>query len=829
MDLNQLKLTKNEWENTEIPVSANEMEILKLIVAGYHNVNHVYNTNTSLLNFLKLEPKDIIFEETYKQYFKADIDRLQIKYNIDLQELNEPIKLQKLTSIEKLKLENLSKTLNNVGMKIFEYFLLYNCELILKSQAKGKIDKVNKIYYTIYHLLNLRITNINPKVKKFTEHILSMFANNISLESLIKQSKDLIERNNELNSYRDIHLYEHQKRLFTIIKNPNPKLVLYIAPTGMGKTISPIGLSENNKVIFVCAARHVGLALAKAAISVGRKIAFAFGCKDPTDIRLNNFAAASYIKHELRDEDDKRSCICRNPKCIKQGQDIKYKDGSKRVDHSDGSNVQIMICDIKSYISAMNYMIAFNKDEDGATRYDNMILYWDEPTITMDYEEHECHKFIKENWNSNVIPNIVLSSATLPKENEIIETIGDFRSKFENSYVHSIVSHDCNKSIPILDENNFVQLPHLTYSDYNEFKICVDHCNNYTTLLRYFDLEKVTEFILYANRELNIANELKMEIAFENLVDLNMNNLKMNYLKILNNLTEEEWNLIKEADLFNYKPRYTSCVHFGTKDAHTLVDGPTIFLANDVEKIGKFILQSNKIPQQVLTDMIAVLEHNNSIIEMLTKKQKNFEDSLGSEIEKDHKMSSDVRLTDEQRNLKREIDNLEHMVKTISLSEVFVPNKLSHLRKWTLKENVTNEFTSDVTQQEVEKILLLDVENNWKILLLMGIGVFTTHKNNDYIEIMKQLASNQKLFMIIASSDYIYGTNYQFCHGYIGKDLQEMSQEKAIQAMGRIGRNQIDKDYSIRFRFDGLIHKILKPEEDKIEVRNMNNLFNSDL
>ena len=34
---------------------------------------------------------------------------------------------------------------------------------------------------------------------------------------------------------------------------------------------------------------------------------------------------------------------------------------------------------------------------------------------------------------------------------------------------------------------------------------------------------------------------------------------------------------------------------------------------------------------------------------------------------------------------------------------------------------------------------------------------------------MKRLADEQKLYLIIASSDYIYGTNYQFCHGYLSK------------------------------------------------------------
>ena len=86
---------------------------------------------------------------------------------------------------------------------------------------------------------------------------------------------------------------------------------------------------------------------------------------------------------------------------------------------------------------------------------------------------------------------------------------------------------------------------------------------------------------------------------------------------------------------------------------------------------------------------------------------------------------------------------------------------------------------------------------------------------------MKSLAQEQKLYLIIATSDYIYGTNYQFCHGYISKDLHYMSQEKCIQAMGRVGRNKLQHDYSIRFRSDTLISTLFKPSDYKPEVLNM--------
>ena len=120
--------------------------------------------------------------------------------------------------------------------------------------------------------------------------------------------------------------------------------------------------------------------------------------------------------------------------------------------------------------------------------------------------------------------------------------------------------------------------------------------------------------------------------------------------------------------------------------------------------------------------------------------------------------------------------------------------------------------------------MLHDVENSWKVLLLMGIGVFTNHESIAYTEIMKNLADQQKLYMIIASSDYIYGTNYQFCHGYLSKDMN-LTQEKIIQAMGRIGRNKIQQEYSVRFRDDEQLRVLFSSCADKPEIKNMNRLF----
>ena len=96
-----------------------------------------------------------------------------------------------------------------------------------------------------------------------------------------------------------------------------------------------------------------------------------------------------------------------------------------------------------------------------------------------------------------------------------------------------------------------------------------------------------------------------------------------------------------------------------------------------------------------------------------------------------------------------------------------------------------------------------------------------------YMEIMKRLAYQQRLFLILASSDYIYGTNYQFCHGFIGKDLNNMTQQKTIQAMGRIGRNQMQQEYTIRFRDDAMLTQLFQAPTVNPEADVMSRLFSS--
>ena len=337
----------------------------------------------------------------------------------------------------------------------------------------------------------------------------------------------------------------------------------------------------------------------------------------------------------------------------------------------------------------MYYMLSFNSPS-------SLITYWDEPTITLDYPEHPFHAIIKENWSSNLIPNMVLSSATLPKLHELTDTVNDFTMRFSasNSTVYNIVSHDCKKTIPIIDKNGNVILPHFLSEDYDEMKLIVEHCENYLTLLRYFDLKEVVRFISFIQKGDYVSTRHSISRNFASIDDIDMKNIKLYYLKLLKNIISGTWSSIyltlKNTREKRIVPNETidskgirkirsigpgimtttashdSCstkyageslsriasaapapvpiretssgncgIFVTTKDAYTLTDGPTIFLSNDVEKIAKFCIQQANIPAKVMSDIMEKIEFNNRINDKISVLEKDLEDHDASKAKEE--------------------------------------------------------------------------------------------------------------------------------------------------------------------------------------------------
>lgn len=890
MDLTQSKLTRAEWDSIEIPVSDSERKILNLIMTGYNNVNVRENENLSMLQILRIAPSPDMHSYFYREYFDkeisgifqtqntgkktkttttttdngtsaaiaTEIENALAQWRRQEETLLTPAKQMK--KADAIRVQNMASSVQTHKNNIYEYILLDLCKNViisLASQGNRTCDNCGFDLYTLIHIRKNSIPNVNTHVAHFVEWTICMGTQHTNIAAIFGQAHHFIEKNKYILKYQDNTLYSHQKQLFSVFKNGGdtafhhtiPKLVLYSAPTGTGKTMSPLGLASEYKIIFVCVARHVGLALAKSAISLGRKVAFAFGCETASDIRLHYFSAADYTVN-------------------------KRSGGIGKVDNSNGIHVEIMICDVKSYITAMHYMLAFNTES-------QIITYWDEPTITLDYPDHPLHETIQQNWSMNRISKMVLSCATLPKESEIEDVIIDFRMKFENAEIHNITSFDCKKTISLLNKDGYCALPHLLFREHSEVLRCVSHIYENKNLMRYLDLEEIVKFLQYVNANAYIQTPYTIDTYFESIEAITMDSIKNLYLETLKRISSEAWPIIYvhsvshsvekfrdlssasyalrkiksasgssatasasaasvqahtpisrlNSDQTSSLPKQPSNPAKGilitTSDAHTLTDGPTIFLAEDVEKIGKFCVQQSKIPDSVFSSIMQKIEENEVIQKKIERGEQELEDimaSKGIDETKDKKMERTAAQDPRVKQMNIALDNLRESIRVVRLDAKYVPNTKPHQNVW-ISEIVENAFVSEIDDITVKRIMSLNVDNGIKLLLLLGIGTFTNEPNPQYMEIMKDLATQQKLYVVIAQSDYIYGTNYQFCHGFISKDLANMTQQKTIQAMGRIGRNNIQQTYTIRFRDDALLTRLFMPMEENMEAINMCRLF----
>jgi len=896
--LQQKKLTKSEWNSIEKPVSPQEKRILELIRDGYNDVNLRLNYTQTMFSFTKLERTPEIEYYLYDKYFYPPIKSMVSKYGSIGKTLasfkTDGKKLKKLRSIESLRIQNIDTTIQINMPKIYEFILMDYCEKVCKCIYKGSKDYLFELYTLVQWKKNTIATM--KEIQRFVDMVIEVGKSKTSISMILSQSAKLIEKNENLFKYEDLQLFKHQKDLYThcrmkLDKNGEtiptpPKLILYIAPTGTGKTLSPIGLSSQYKVIFVCVARHIGLALAKSAISIEKKVAFAFGCTTADDIRLHYYAATDYTIN-------------------------KRSGGIGKVDNSKGENVEIMICDVQSYLCSMYYMMSFNEPS-------KIITYWDEPTISMDYETHPLHEIIHRNWVENQIPNIVLSCATLPKEYEIQDVLQDFRAYFEGANVYSITSYDCRKSIPIINKEGYNYLPHTQYESFAKLQSSAKYCEENKTMLRYFDLQEIVKMIGFLHiyvpgesfgdsdsdsdedetpsktifRQQSIAADYKpvagdvipkrykMTQYFTDISEITMDSVKIYYLKLLQNMDGTNWIYIHEKmksmctkrfqvkdkhsirrafsmQLMEQTPKPIEKIHsesevqelqdkmwkdlegilLTTVDAHTLTDGPTIYLVEDVLALAEFYIKHSDISEHLLEDIMTNINHNQDLSEKINAMEQQLEEQLqkadNTDKSQDEEMMKKkpavkVRMRDVKSDsaeaLQFNMNQLQSQIRNIQLDADYIPNSVDHQEKWApvYKKSA---FMPCVENNTIKKIMALKIEPVFKILTLMGVGVLVKQENTNYEEIVKRMAQDQHLFIILTTSDYIYGTNYQFCHGFIGDDLQKMTQQKTLQSMGRIGRNNIQQEYTVRFRDNAMIEKLFQYPDENLEADNMNRLF----
>ena len=151
MNLNQNKLTKNEWDNIEIPISLQEKNVNNLIINGYDDVNLVSNVSLSIMSYLKISFSKDMDIYIYDKYLKKCIDKINNKYNLNIKS-HEKYNLKKINinKADIIRFKNTDKNLEKDKKKIFEFLLLELIEKIYKNKNKNE----KKMLYNI-HTLNI--------------------------------------------------------------------------------------------------------------------------------------------------------------------------------------------------------------------------------------------------------------------------------------------------------------------------------------------------------------------------------------------------------------------------------------------------------------------------------------------------------------------------------------------------------------------------------------------------------------------------------------------------------------------------------------------------
>ncbi len=766
MDFNQSKLTKTEWESMEKKVDQKELTILKMIRDGLNNPSLDCRLYFTVNQMLKLDHPD----KDYHIYMVVFKDLLK-KNGVD--EMTIPKPKKPLNTADTIRLKSMMK-------KVDESVEMILIDTVIKFQKSKKNKEL--YFYNLEYLANLY--PINQWIKQWIMQILEKNRSEMNIQSFLENTYKYLE-NNDVFRYKPLELYEHQKKVYSIMNQAGNKLICYRAPTSSGKTLTPLGISQKYKVIFICASRHIGVSLAKSAVNANVKVGFSFGCTTADDVRLHYSSVRTFTE----------------------------KYGKKRPVHSDGRNVDLMICDIQSYEVAMLYMLSFFDSS-------SIVLFWDEPTITMDYEEHELHASIRKLWEINKIPNIVLSSATLPNEADLSVLCEKYKSQYQGQvfYVESI---DETTNITLLDTKGQIVMPHKVFQeDYEGVLTFVE--KHGLSHMKFLSLTECSEFILFfAKKYKNVKKMIKEE--YKHISEINSQNLRLLYYKVVKTLTT--WN----EDMIDYTsskvPRTMNVTNLlVTESSHTLTHGPTIYLCENTQHWMDFLVKNSGIHESILTDMEKKLQSNQVILEKIARIRKDIEDKTAKDEGNENKMK-EQRFDNATKMMIQEVEILEKTLKPVQLSHVYVPNSREHFEKWTKDMNYSTSgaFLSVIDESYVKKIMKLEVDISYKILILMGVGVFNPQAS-DYNDLMKELSEQKKLGVILASSDFIYGTNYQFCHAYIAEDLCKMTQEKIIQAIGRVGRKEQNKTFTFRFRDDSLIRSLFV-QENAMECTKMNQLF----
>jgi hypothetical protein len=833
--IKSVSLTKSNWKLIEKPLTESDMKRNK-VVSDLGDTTSTSNTKeTTILNISNLitvgEYNYLKIRESVKNYIslpsiegitattstKSTKDKgakpVTKKVQMILDNCHNTIKskIEQLVNILKEDIHdkmyddiminfNLIEIRVLILMKLLEYYTSSNFEGDLVSEREEILLASKKILY------NLKRNKNSDKESNFFKVICTVVE--ISLpEQLIK---DLEYKISELSKVFNVKLsdiankrpklifdtkyditipemklkpFDSQVELINAVKNniDNGFLLLYKTLPGLGKTTMILSICKfikkvgnNKKVIFCCSD-----ILESVRVQVLR-IMYNFGIK--FGIGIGNSENSYKITN---------SWNCKN-------------DNER----------ELIVCD---YLSTL-LILKENKNE--------YVLFFDEPTIMTDSIKNSDILELLARILYYLPKFTILSSATLPQQDEMQDIITFHRNKYLQCNVSEIVSNKTLVGCIIKDFSGKILTPHSYCKNKNDLQVLLSQIKKVPLLGKFYTLPyliNLNEFLKKYNKniDLDAIECFDQESVFECTLQLLTNIASSDNDDIFNNFMNIkavdiiEDSLDKERLDKDYgKIVFTKLI---TTHAFKYIGCCLVATQNPLE-----FVKTNFYPiVQKLKEKFNI-KNINSVYEKYKKDTKNIKE-----------MIDNIRLKYTSESVQEEkINELLRNKPCINFPNSIQVNSTDHIKGFAkYVKSYDQSLTKNSIMPESIDITNFNIDDDLKFLMYMGVGIYSRNLDRDYCNQVLELLSDRQLAFIISDDSFCYGANYQISNVIINDDLcDNHSINTILQLIGRTSR--IGKSWAGKVYLDNnTCTRILKffetPNSNIIECTNIVTSFNN--
>lgn len=625
-------------------------------------------------------------------------------------------------------------------------------------------------------------------------------------EELIDLSPELtVSRPNLLNSWSDIKLRDFQEKFKKLDWFGQENFVVFLnAMIASGKTTIGVALaaaatersskqfsrarSQNlnlkgypfARVIFVCANRNVRLQYGQLVTGAGYAVTIA-NYNDKT----------------------KKTKLVSSWRCTKVQKNRKTKSKNRRVRAQRNKLVK----NIEEEFNLQSIIIAgpraaldilYNSTSE---QLHETIVFGDEFTMSADKENQELTKYIAGILASG-IRQLVLSSATLPKVEELESFIDGWKNQYPSGKIigisainsqigcqiislegkHFILHQDCKNK-----EDVELILKRLEEEPFVRRIVCPDK-----VLKLYKEVRKIRKDIFYIEEV--ICQDLK------NLSHTGFVHFYIKLLGILKSMGGEEIIGVCERcfvkDEIKTEIKYENLLNNELKE---IFDRPTLIRSENCESV---------------------------LREMLKKK-------LGDGVKYIREIQKVIRFHQDRSKLKEKKQaNLNK--KTTNHGKGIIQNEINDMITIPDSELLSGLCDGKFGSSIAEVIIRLEAPDEWRLGLLLGVGLYGTFvKSKSYENLVRILGESGRLRYIISDETIIYGTDWPFGIVLCAENTTD-SIASWFQTAGRSGRvNSKNTSTSTAYVLSQVEKKITdfiyNPENSctYIEGKNMSTAYDS--